>query len=255
MKKVIINNKVLEIYDSIDELPIVNFQKYNKYMLIDSGIGSDVDDIDNHILKIAKLMKVDQGKAIQELQNLRQCLYMVANEISPCHLAFAAILYKVDGKKVTDLSDDGLKRVLEDIRRVRRSRILDLLLKFKKKVNSELELYFPGDFSNAKEKEAYDKLRHRTLLVLDSIINENNNAEEISDIDNFMLSLHKPKSFSGSSSVEIKYDKQFENACLVIAKKTGLDARQMNTLQFYNAMENIKKQNEEEMKAVKRKGR
>lgn len=255
MKRIIVNNKVLEIYDSIDELPIVNFQKYNKFLLIDSGIGSDVDDIDNHILKVAKLMKQDQQKAIQELQNLRQCMFMVANEISPSHLAFAALLYSVDGKRVTDLSDDGLKRILESINHVKRSRIIDLLLKFKKKVNSELELYFPAEFSNAKEKEAYDRLRQRTLLVLDSIINGNNNAEDINNIDTYMLSLHKPKSFSGSNSVEIKYDKQFENACLLIAKKTGLDAKAMNVLQFYNAMENIKKQNEEEMKAVKRKGR
>ena len=40
MKKVVINNTVLELYDGIEELPIVNFQKFNKYMLIDSGIDT-----------------------------------------------------------------------------------------------------------------------------------------------------------------------------------------------------------------------
>jgi len=39
MKNLIVNKKVVRVYDSIDEMPIVNFQKYNKYLLIDSGIG------------------------------------------------------------------------------------------------------------------------------------------------------------------------------------------------------------------------
>ena len=32
MKTVKINNHELKLYDSIDEMPIVNFQKYNKYI-------------------------------------------------------------------------------------------------------------------------------------------------------------------------------------------------------------------------------
>ena len=52
MKNLIVNKKVVRVYDSIDEMPIVNFQKYNKYLLIDSGIGSDADDIDAHITRV-----------------------------------------------------------------------------------------------------------------------------------------------------------------------------------------------------------
>ena len=67
MKDLLINKKVVRVYDSIDEMPIVNFQKYNKYLLIDSGIGSDADDIDAHIVKIAKYIKSSNNKkALQE---------------------------------------------------------------------------------------------------------------------------------------------------------------------------------------------
>ena len=62
MKQMLINKKTICVYDSIDELPIVNFQKYNKYLMIDSGIGSDVDDIDTHITKIAKYIKSKDEK-------------------------------------------------------------------------------------------------------------------------------------------------------------------------------------------------
>lgn len=253
MKNLIVNKKVVRVYDSIDEMPIVNFQKYNKYLLIDSGIGSDADDIDAHITRVAKLIKSNNAKkALQELQNMRQNMYMVNSEISPRYLAFAALIYSVDGKEVNDLSDDGLKKLLQDLKDIKHSKVIDFLLWLKKKVTSELETYFPGDFVNPKEKDAYDKLKQRTLLVLDSMINDTDNSEQIETIDMIMLNMHSPKSYIGSESVEIKYDKQFESTCLLIAQKTSMDAKKMTVLQFYNAVDNIKQQLEAESKSVKR---
>ena len=246
MKNLIVNKKVVRVYDSIDEMPIVNFQKYNKYLLIDSGIGSDADDIDAHITRVAKFIKSNNvKKALQELQNMRQNMYMVNNEISPRYLAFAALIHSIDGEEVNDLSDDGLKEI-------KHSKIIDFLTWLKKKVTTELEMYFPGDFVNPKEKDAYDKLKQRTLLVLDSVINDTDNSEQIETIDMVMLNMHSPKSYIGSESVEIKYDKQFESTCLLIAQKTSMDAKKMTVLQFYNAVDNIKQQLEAESKSVKR---
>ena len=253
MKSLLINKKIVRVYDSIDEMPIVNFQKYNKYLLIDSGIGSDADDIDAHIVKIAKFIKANNNKkALQELQNMRQNMYMVNSEISPKYLAFAALIHSIDGKEVNDLSDDGLKKLLQDLKDIKHSKVIDFLLWLKKKVTSELETYFPGDFVNPKEKEAYDKLKNRTLLVLDTIINDIDNTEQIESIDTMMLNMHTPKVFIGSESVEVKYDKQFESTCLLIAQKTSMDARKMTVLQFYNAIDNIKAQAEAESKSLKK---
>lgn len=253
MKNLLINKKVVRVYDSIDEMPIVNFQKYNKYLLIDSGIGSDVDDIDAHITRVAKYIKSNNTKkALLELQNMRQNMYMVNNEISPKYLAFAALIHSVDNKEVTDLSDDGLKDLLATLKEIKHSKLVDFLLWLKKKVASELELYFPGDFVNPKEKDAYDKLRQRTLLVLDTIANGTDNKEQISSIDLIMINMSSPKSYMGGESIEIKYDKQFESTCLLISQKTNMDAKKMTVLQFYNAVDNIKQQLEAESKSVKK---
>lgn len=253
MKNLLINKKIVQVYDSIDEMPIINFQKYNKYLLIDSGIGSDADDVDAHIVKIAKYIKSNNSKkALQELQNMRQNIYMVNSEISPKYLAFAALIHSIDGKKVTDLSDDGLKKLLYDLREIKHSKIIDFLLWLKKKVTNELEIYFPGDFINSKEKDAYDKLKNRTLLILDSIINGTDNSKQIEIIDIAMLNMHSPKKYVGSESVEVKYDKQFESTCLLISQKTNVDAKKMTVLQFYNAIDNIKTQAEAEAKSLKR---
>lgn len=66
-----------------------------------------------------------------------------------------------------------------------------------------------------------------------------------------LIDMHTPKAFMGSESVEVKYDKQFESTCLLIAQKTNLDAKKMTVLQFYNAVDNIKKQVEAENKSLK----
>lgn len=134
MKKLIFNKKVYTLYDSIEEMPIQNFQKYNKYLLIDAGIGSDADDIDNHIVKLAKLIASDEKKkALQELQNMRQNIWMINNEISPKYMAFAALISSIDGEKVTDLSDDNLKDIIADINKARHSSLINFLYNIKKK--------------------------------------------------------------------------------------------------------------------------
>lgn len=253
MKTILFNKKLVKVYDSIDEMPIVNFQKYNKFLLIDSGIGSDADSVDAHVVKIAKYINQgDSKKALQELQNMRQNMYMINSEISPKYLAFAALVHSIDGVENKDMSDSGLRTLLSDLKMIKHSKIANYLAKLKKKVTTELELYFPEDFDNPKEKEAYDKLKTRVLLIVDSIIGDNDNSKEIETIDRYMLGLNKPKIFTGVNSVEIKYDKQFENACLFISQKTNTDAKKMTVLQFYNALNTLKKQVEAESKSLKK---
>lgn len=247
------NGITAKVYDSIDEMPIINFQKYNKYLLIDAGLGSDIDSVDEHIVAVAKyISKGDKVKAVQELQNLRQNLHLITNELSPRYLAFAALIYSINGKEIQDYSDEGLKDTLKKLTTVKHSMFTKLFEEIKKKVSSELELYFPTDFTDAREKEAYDRLKRKVQLQLDSIITEREHTDEISEIDEFMFNLHKPKSFSGQDSVEIAYDKQFENACLLISQEANLDAKKMTVLQFYNTLNNLKKQAEAKAKAYKK---
>ena len=128
MKTVKINNHELKLYDSIDEMPIVNFQKYNKYIIVDSGLGSDIDSVDEHLVNLAKLIKSDKDKAQQELQNLRQTMHLIVSGISPNYLAFAALIHSIDGKVVEDLSDENLKSIIEKLQKAKHSMIVSILL-------------------------------------------------------------------------------------------------------------------------------
>jgi len=85
-------------------------------------------------------------------------------------------------------------------------------------------------------------LKQRTILVLDGIINEKNNAESIDTIDISLLNLSKPKSYNGNKSIEVLYNKQFEAACVLITQQLNTNAKKMTVFEFYTAFEQLKKQ-------------
>ena len=52
MKTAKIGGHEVELYDGIDTLPVLRFHAFNKMMLIDSGIGSDLSDFDAHAERV-----------------------------------------------------------------------------------------------------------------------------------------------------------------------------------------------------------
>ena len=116
MVEQVINKHKVRLFDSIDELPIVRFHKYQKMLMIDAGIGADLASFDRHIEKMRRYMAKGQtDNATTEMQNLRQCVYLMQAEVSPKHRAFAVLVESIDGKRCDDLSDAGLEGVLAQL--------------------------------------------------------------------------------------------------------------------------------------------
>ena len=114
MVTVKIGKHTVEMYDAIDELPIVRFHKYQKLLLIDAGIGSDIAAFDQRTEKVRRfLMDGKPEQAAKELSNLRQCVWMIQTGISPKNRAFAALVSKIDGKEYTDITDDVVESILD----------------------------------------------------------------------------------------------------------------------------------------------
>ena len=239
-----INGHVVKVYDSIEELPIINFQKYNKFMLIDSVIGSDIADIDVSVLKVLKyIQQGDTDMAVKQLDNMRNAMHLVAQEISPKYLAFTALLAEIDGKPITDVSDSNLMSILEVLNTERKYFIDAVLLQFKKKIDVELGTYFPKSQNSAYTKELYSKLKDRVILELDGILSDICDYEAIDQVDTALLLSSKPKVFSGPDSFEIKNDKQFNELCLAISKSLNVNVKKLTVFEFYNAIEYIEKNN------------
>jgi hypothetical protein len=65
--------------------------------------------------------------------------------------------------------------------------------------------------------------------------------DELLAFDAQLLEFSKPKSFQGPNSVEVVYNKSYEDMCVLISSELNMDAKRMTTLEYYNAFEYIKK--------------
>ena len=251
MKKIKLGKYDVELYNSIDELPMLRFHKYNKMILIDSGIGSDLSDFDSHIDKTIRYIGKNPELASIELENMRQNVFFIQNNISPKHLAFAVLIKSVNGKEYNDISDDGLKHTLSLFDNVSNGELTAQMEAVKKKIDEELILYFPVLFEDATIKEYFDELKRRTMLMISSILEgeTDDKRKQIDDITTMLLTYNKPQQFSGKNNMEIIYDKQFEDMCLVISQNLNINAKKLTVKEYYNAFEYIKKQNSKQSKA------
>lgn len=247
-----IGTHTVEYYDTIDELPIVRFHKYQKLLLIDSGVGADIAAFDHRIEKARRyLMAGKMEQAGQELENLRQCVFFIQGELTPKHLAFAALVTKIDGQECNDLSDDALRGVIERLAETPLSKLTAQIDAVKKKIDSELVLYFPALFNGSEVKEYFDLLRRRTLEVLKGIVEgkaDPEGTEEAEKLTTALVTYSNPQCFSGSEGVEVQFDRNFENLCLALSEQLHVRPKEYTVLEFYNAFDFI----QERAKAAKR---
>ena len=244
MKTINVNGNKIKYFDGdITELPALRFQKFNKFTLIDSGIGANLSDFDVHLERIVKYAKTSPSDAIKEAQNLRQNVYLMLKDINPSNMAFCTLVYEVNGEPFTDLTDSGIKQLYEKLNQEIPEIFFKRLYKaVKKKIDEELELYFPGKFSSAKLNEYFAKIREKTLLYCENILKGTDNTDKIQEIDDYLTMFIKPLNFQGSESAEIKHEKAFADLCFIISEKSSLNPHKISVLEFYNTLDIIKKQ-------------
>lgn len=246
----------MELYDAIEELPIVRFHKYQKYLLVDAGVGSTMEEFDKHIEKARRYcMLNDTANAQKELENLRQCVFMIQNTLSPRHLAFACLVSKIDGKECNDIGDDALHRIVTLLADAPNDELTGQLGTVKKKIDAELSLYFPTlNVADSDTKEFYERLRLRTLTILRNIVSGVEIPDGTKEVDRMtteLITYTHPQTFAGAESIEIKFDRQFENLCLMLSGQLNVKPKEYTVMEFYNAFEYLKEKAKNEEKAVK----
>lgn len=241
-----IANHDVVFYDSVEDLPVVQFHRYSKYILVESGIGDSIQDIDRHITKIINFLN-DTRKAHQEVLNLRQCLYMVATEQDIRNKATLCLVKSVDGVDWVDFSDSGLDTLYKMLETASQKELNALAEEVRNKIDENLLLYFPKVFEDATQKNYADLLRQRAMLQIGEIMGDDNKSK-IEDVTAKIYAMHNPKGFNGADSEEIKFDKQFEDMCLMMAKEFGGGIKKFTTMEFYTAFERLLRQYNETKK-------
>lgn len=247
-----LDNHTVVLYNSIEELSIERYHKFNKMLLVDAGIGSTIADFDRHLVKIVSLARENKLEEMsREVENMRQGVFLTQQELSPRFLSFAALVKSIDGKEVTDISDAGLKAVVEQLKDESVQHISDALEDAKKKLDDELQAYFPSFYESAKDKEYYDLIRGRAIAVLDGIIDPTK-KQDIQMMTDRIITFTPTRKFSGIDNAEVKHDKQFYSTCHVISQNLHADARNMTVVEYYSALEVLKEQSREYKKALKK---
>lgn len=136
MRTIKLNGNYLEMYDSIDELPITRFQEYNRMTMLDAGIGDDLQSVNEHVGTIMRYHNKGQGQKMkQELENMRQNMLFIVNKTSLKMKCFIPLIKSINGKLLTDISDiDGLTRGLSE-KGLTIGKVKGFLITVKKKLN------------------------------------------------------------------------------------------------------------------------
>jgi hypothetical protein len=85
----------VELYDSPEDAPIDRYQKFNRFLLIEAEIGSDLAAFDKRCQAIKAFAKTSPDKAIQEIENMRQTVRLSLSGVSPTAMSFAALTKRV----------------------------------------------------------------------------------------------------------------------------------------------------------------
>lgn len=256
MVTVKVGKHTVEMYDAIDELPIVRFHKYQKMLLIDAGVGADVAAFDRRIEKICEHLSLNEGdKARAELQNLRQSVFFIQSGLNPKYRAFAALVTRVDGQRFDDVTDASVDKIVALLNDTTDKQLTARLDAVKKKIDEELRLYFPRVFSDSAVKEYYDLLKKRTVALLEGIVRGEFDPEALPEVQRLtakLITYANPKCFAGENSEEIKFDLQFENLCLVLSEQLHVKPKEYTVLEFYNAFDFVQERARELKRGQKR---
>jgi hypothetical protein len=136
MREVATDKGVFKVWETDKELPIDRFQDYQKYLVQAVGIGSNMNDVNNHFSTLDVLLSNNRlADAQRERYNLHYNLFLALEGIQIDHLAFACFVHSVNGEEITDHSEEGLKEICKKLAVIQlgRGQLLEVLTEVKKK--------------------------------------------------------------------------------------------------------------------------
>lgn len=137
MREIKLGRHDITLYDAADELPEARWVKFQKYLMLESGIGSDSNAVEAHVDRLEKLIsdKTRQKEAMTELRNLRQTLHFINAGVNPQSLAFAVMIKSIDGIERDNISESGIEETRQLINDIAHDKVAITVESLKKKFN------------------------------------------------------------------------------------------------------------------------
>lgn len=119
MKEIPLNegNKII-LYESLLEIPIINYINFQRSLCFDLHAGSDTADIFRHYDKLAEFIKKGMNKqALEELNNIYVTAFQSINEINTRTRCFYYLIHSINEEEIVRIDDqkidESLKRLSE----------------------------------------------------------------------------------------------------------------------------------------------
>ncbi len=135
----------IKLLDSIKELTSERTHDFNKLVLQDVEIGSDMDAVAGHFSKLGNMLANKKSdEAIQEAKNLHNNIFYMIEKINLKSLCFSVFVHKIDKDFITDFTIDGAKDISKRISKIGlpHEQVEDILEEIKKKLTRNFEPTF-----------------------------------------------------------------------------------------------------------------
>lgn len=144
----------VELYSSIDEMPMANYHKFNKYLMFESGLAPNANGVIGHLSRMSELLSAEEYDKLRlEIQNTYQAVSFIMEEMSPISMAFACMVHKIDGELVTDLSDEAMKLLSYRLNRERAKVLRSNVEELKKKLTLNSKPTFLSRFKRVQKRK------------------------------------------------------------------------------------------------------
>lgn len=223
--------------------------------MIACEVGNTLVDYDQRMTKALQFMqKGMKDEAIQELENCRQTVFNALNEFTPSGKSFAMLVKRIDSKVYDTFSPDDLDRCLEHLERIGlgTADAIGKLREVKKKIETELVVYYPVFFPKNGNKEQTALRVKRMNELLDQVIEGKEGVnDELFNIEKEILENDKPNIWNvwKTGNMERALEVDFQKFAISVTKHTGQNLDNMTTFTFYAAVDLLK----EETKTSKKK--
>jgi len=127
METIKVNGHIVQLFDSIDELPILRSFEFKKYLLQDMGIGDSIADVDDHLEKLFILKQIEDIQT--ESKNLRFNFFNMLSDVDLKSRSFACLVKSIDNQVFktseeayaclleTDINGKQVKEWLENVKK------------------------------------------------------------------------------------------------------------------------------------------
>ena len=112
-------------------------------------------------------------------------------------------------------------------------------------------MYYPTAVNS--DLSQYELIKKRALLLINGIKGEDV-GNDLELIENELFSMYKPLKYGGADGYEVNEIKSFERSCIILQQQLNVRPKQMTTLEYFEAL-NVVKDQIEEQKKIKRKNR